>query len=214
MFPLSQFFQEAEDVLCLPTLVLLERTVVAVKLLRKRSYIVFDLLEDHWVYIELDVDLTILLLFGTQVGHLQFDFAEFGNDIMEPIAEYRVVLGLVDRKVEFLEKFVFALDQFFFADAEEDGDLGSQSPELFVLDYSCRLRVILLPEINTVFKLENVDRVVLNLVVVIIRTGHCRNQQVHHQEHHCHMKTHKIWPCHPTPTSLTSIQAGFLLISD
>ena len=76
---------------------------------------------------------------------------------MEAIAKHGVAFVLVNLKVQFFEELVLPLDEFLFADAEEDGNLRCQPPKLFVLDYSCSFGIILLPETQAVFELEDVD---------------------------------------------------------
>lgn len=64
---------------------------------------------------------------------------------------------LIDLKVQFFEKFILPFDEFLFAYAEENGDLRSEPPKLFILNNSCPLRIILLPETQTIFELEDVN---------------------------------------------------------
>lgn len=76
---------------------------------------------------------------------------------MEAIAEHWVALVLVNLEVQLFEELVLPLDEFLFADAEENGDLGGQPPKLLVLDNSCPLGIVLLPETQAIFELEDVD---------------------------------------------------------
>ena len=86
MLPLPEFFEQSEYVLSLTAFILFEGFIVGVEFLGERGDVIFYLLQDDRANIELDVDLAILLVFGAKVGHLQLDFAELGNNVMEAIA--------------------------------------------------------------------------------------------------------------------------------
>lgn len=66
---------------------------------------------------------------------------------MKAVAKNGIALILVDLEIEFLEELIFPLYELLFADAEQDCDLGCQSPKLFVLDHSGGMRVVFLPKI-------------------------------------------------------------------
>jgi hypothetical protein len=86
MLPLPEFFEQPENVLSLSTFILFEGFIVGVELLREGSDIIFDLFHDDRADVKLDIHLAVLLVLGTQVGHLQLYFAELGDDVMETIA--------------------------------------------------------------------------------------------------------------------------------
>lgn len=82
---------------------------------------IFDLFQHCRADVELDVDFTVdLLLFGAEVGHLQFDLAELGDDVMEAVAQNGLVLLLEDLKIQLLKKFILSLYQFLLADPEQN----------------------------------------------------------------------------------------------
>lgn len=133
---------------------------------------------------------------------------------MESITKNRIVLLLIDLKVKFLEKFVFSFDQFFLADAEKNGNLRSQSPELFIMYDSSGMRIIFLPQIETVFKLKDVDRVILDFIIIIVSTSHCGNEKVHNKQNHQYMERQEIRICEPASAPHSSIQLSLDMISD
>ena len=86
MLPLSDFFEQAEDVFSLSTFILFERLVISVQLFWEGSNVVLDFFHNYRTNIKLNINLTIFLIFGTQIGYLQFDLTEFCDYIMKAIA--------------------------------------------------------------------------------------------------------------------------------
>lgn len=161
MLPLPHFLEQSEDVLGLCAFVAVEGLAVGIVLIGEGDDVVLDLLlhvrVDIEGYLELTVLRSALVLLRAQVGYLQLYLAEFRNHVVEAIAEDRVAFVLVNLEVQFFEELVLPLDELLLANAEENGYLGSQPPELFVLDDSCALGIVLLPETQAILEVEDVD---------------------------------------------------------
>jgi hypothetical protein len=175
VLPLTHLLQQPEDILSLAALETFEGLVLLVIIIREGDDIIFDLAQHGGTDIEGDLELSpggSFLVFVAQIGDLQLYLAELGDDIMEAVAEDRVLLVLVNLQVQLLEELVFSLDELLLADAEEDGNLRGQPPELLVLDHAGALGVVLLPETEAVLELEDINRIIFNLVVVVVGAGH------------------------------------------
>jgi hypothetical protein len=108
-------------------------------------------------------------------------------------------------QVQFLEKLVLPLNELLFAYAEQNSYLGGQPPEFFIVDDPGGMRVVFLPSTEAVLQLEDVDRVILDLVIVVVGRGHGGDQQIHDEEHHGEMEAEEVRPGHPSAATIASI---------
>lgn len=158
MLPVPQLLEQPKYIFRLRTLILFEGVILGVQAIREGRDEVLDFLQHCRTDIKLDIDPGILLLLlRDQVGHLQLDLAELGYHVVESVAKDWVVLLLVDLEVQLLEELVLSFYQLLLADAEENCYLGGQAPELFVVHNATRMGVVLLPEVEAVLELEDVD---------------------------------------------------------
>lgn len=85
----------------------------------ERGAEIFDFLQNGRTDVKLNLNFAVSILSpGAEVGDLQFDLAELGDNIMETIAQDRLILFLKDLEIEFLKKFVFPFYQLLLADPE------------------------------------------------------------------------------------------------
>jgi hypothetical protein len=215
VFPLAHLFQQTEDVLRLATLKALEGTVLFVVLVRERNDVVLDLTQHCRTNIEGDLELVVrstVIILIAEIGDLQFDLAELGDDIVEAVAKDGILLMLEDLQVELLKEFILSLDQLLLADTEQNGNLRGEPPEFFILDHSRTLRIVLLPQAEAVFELEDVDGVIFDLVIVVVGTGHSGDEEVQHQQDHDDVEAQEIGICHPCTASHGAVMSSIRFI--
>lgn len=186
-------------------------------MIRKRSDVILNFFEYSRAYVKLYLNFIILLLLRrivvmTQIGHLQLYFTKLCDNVMKSIAQHRRVDTLVYLKIKLLKKFVFPLNQLFLADSEKNGDFRSKFPEFFVLNNSRCHWIILLPQTQTFLQLEDIHRVVLYFIIIVIGTRHGSYQQIHDQKYHQYMECQKVRVSHPTSTCLCSIMLEIIII--
>ena len=102
MLPLTHLFQQTENVLGLTALIALEWTVILIVLLREWNNVILDLTQHGRADVERDLKLfvwCIFVIFASQIGDLELDFAKFGNDIVETITKDWILLMLINLKV-------------------------------------------------------------------------------------------------------------------
>lgn len=126
MFPLTHLFEQAEDVLGLSTFQSFEWMILFIVLIRERNDVIFDFAQHGRIDIKGNLKLIArgsMVVIIAQIGDLQLDLTEFGDDIVKAIAEDWIVFMLIDLQVQLLKKFVFSFDELLLADAEKNGDL-------------------------------------------------------------------------------------------
>jgi hypothetical protein len=126
VLPLTHLFQQTENVLRLAALITFERTVILIVLFWKWNYVIFYLAQYSRTDIERNLKLFIwssIIVVVSQICDLQLDFAEFSNNIVETVAKDWILLMLIYLEVQLLEELVLSFNQFFLANAEQNGNL-------------------------------------------------------------------------------------------